>query len=511
MKTILDLSASQARVYFLESRNYCNFDLPKYFNFKDLLSKVSARIGASEIEALYFTDPTTGRKARPHDIDGVNHYILSNKDGQYGWRPFELIHPALYVDLVHLITENKNWKVLKKRFKQFKSSAVKCESIPRVTTTHQTHKAEQVKWWWEQMEQESVRLGLDFQYIFDADIANCYPSIYTHSISWAIHTKITARSDRRSRTLLGSKIDTSIQSMRYRQTNGIPQGSTVCDFIAEIVLGYADLELSKKISKIPKRSYKILRYRDDYKIFTNRPDVGKEILKSLSETLSDLGLKLNTSKTKERSDPILASVKEDKVDEMFVPVRQENFAKWLMQVYATISQHPNSGKAARQLSAYHEKLLKHKDDGNKLKPYEKAEPMISVMTNLAINNPKYYNWCMAILSIFLEYCPSSRRKLIANKIVKKFKSVPNTGLLDIWLQRVTYPSDPDRSYEEAMTKVVTSGRYPGNSSIWKSAWLVSDMEKIVNSTPVIDKSVLRKLGTTIREDETALFRAPIIS
>ena len=37
--------------------------------------------------------------------------------------------------------------------------------------------------------------------------------------------------------------------MNYGQTNGIPEGSILTDFIAEIVLGYIDLQLSEKLTK----------------------------------------------------------------------------------------------------------------------------------------------------------------------------------------------------------------------------------------------------------------------
>jgi hypothetical protein len=43
------------------------------------------------------------------------------------------------------------------------------------------------------------------------------------------------------------------------------------DFIAEIVLGYIDVQLTSRISEIPKTSYKILRYRDDYRVFVDNP------------------------------------------------------------------------------------------------------------------------------------------------------------------------------------------------------------------------------------------------
>ena len=35
MQTILDLSYSKARKYFLESQNYCNLQLPVYIDWKN--------------------------------------------------------------------------------------------------------------------------------------------------------------------------------------------------------------------------------------------------------------------------------------------------------------------------------------------------------------------------------------------------------------------------------------------------------------------------------------------
>jgi hypothetical protein len=37
-------------------------------------------------------------------------------------------------------------------------------------------------------EQERIRLSVPYIHIGITDIANCYSSIYTHTISWAIHS-----------------------------------------------------------------------------------------------------------------------------------------------------------------------------------------------------------------------------------------------------------------------------------------------------------------------------------
>ena len=117
---------------------------------------------------------------------------------------------------------------------------------------------------------------------------------------WALHTKSEAKKkeNRTDLKLIGNQIDKHIQDMRHGQTNGIPQGSVLMDFIAEMVLGYADLELSGEIETVGISDYLILRYRDDYRIFVNNPRDGEQIVKLLTEVTISLGLKLNPSKLK---------------------------------------------------------------------------------------------------------------------------------------------------------------------------------------------------------------------
>ena len=84
------------------------------------------------------------------------------------------------------------------------------------------------------------------------------------------------------------------------------------DFIAEIVLGYVDLLLSQKMHEKKIENCKILRYRDDYRVFVNEPATGEEVLKELTMILYDFGMRLNSSKTIMSSNIVLSSVKEDK-------------------------------------------------------------------------------------------------------------------------------------------------------------------------------------------------------
>lgn len=148
--------------------------------------------------------------------------------------------------------------------------------------------------WWEAIEQKSILLSLEYDHIFHADVADCYSSIYTHSIAWAIDGKKLAktanyRNDKdvigNQKYYLGNKVDKCIQQMQNRQTNGIPQGSVLMDFIAEILFSYLDLILTSSLKQKNIFEYQILRYRDDYRIFVKNKSDGENIIGILSELL----------------------------------------------------------------------------------------------------------------------------------------------------------------------------------------------------------------------------------
>lgn len=118
--------------------------------------------------------------------------------------------------------------------------------MPQESLIRRKNKGAQILHWWQGIEQATIDLALNFKYVFHADVSDCYSSIYTHSIAWAMHGKENAKKNKRNRSLTGNMIDLYIQSMQYGQTNGIPQGSVLLDFIAEIILGYSVLLLSEK-------------------------------------------------------------------------------------------------------------------------------------------------------------------------------------------------------------------------------------------------------------------------
>lgn len=295
--------------------------------------------------------------------------------------------------------------------------------------------------------------------------------------------------------------------MRHGQTNGIPQGSTLMDFVAEVVLGNMDVELTRRLEDagLVRSEYRIIRYRDDYKIFINNPESGRLIIKELSSALSGFGMKLNTSKTKMNSDPVLASIKEDKLHELMIPNNRMSMSKRLLQIYAGSEKYPNSGLVTRKLNDFYKQLQKM----HKLNIYDDPHVMIGIITNLAVKNPKSYQWCMAILSLLLDFCLPEDRLKVIDEIREKFESIPNTGLLDIWLQRISYNIDPRILYNENLAKIASQD-YATNV-IWKSSWLEDGLINIVANTPIVKSNVITTMSNVIEPQEVALFNYPRLS
>jgi len=57
----------------------------------------------------------------------------------------------------------------------------------------ETDKKAQILTWWKMIEQKSFILAMDYRYVLHADITDCYETIYTHSVPWAIHKKSEAK------------------------------------------------------------------------------------------------------------------------------------------------------------------------------------------------------------------------------------------------------------------------------------------------------------------------------
>lgn len=124
-----------------------------------------------------------------------------------------------------------------------------------------------------------------------ADISEFYHSIYTHSISWALHSKSYAKANKKA-SILGNRLDRAVQCAQDGQTMGIPIGPDTSLVIAELILSAVEDGLRKRIPCL--RGY---RFIDDFELcFPNGADA-ERALAILQEELLQFELRLNPRKT----------------------------------------------------------------------------------------------------------------------------------------------------------------------------------------------------------------------
>lgn len=486
MKKVIEMTNIEARQYFLKSSSFFNMALPEYFDFTKILSDVDKNISYKPLNQFWNNIPS--------NFDNINYKFRHNKDGKYAWRTFQIMHPATYINLVNLITDSNNWNQIISRFSDYKANPniICCSDIVESTSKVKDQGAS-INNWWSNVEQKSIDLALKYKWIGITDITDCYGSIYTHSIAWALHSIPVAKAKKNDKSLLGNQLDVGIRYMTYNQTNGIPQGSTLMDFIAEMVLGFGDILLSEKLNEEKISDYTILRYRDDYRVFSNSESTLNKILKIISEELSKLNFKMNTKKTFTSSDVITSSIKADKLASLLLNIDDKySVQKQLLIIRSFSIEYQNSGSLKRLLSD----LYKSKIEKLKVKPKDNYE-LISIIVDIMYNNPSLYQITTILLSKLLYFEDVSEREKIIKDIEEKFKDLPNTDYLSIWLQRITIIYDKNRFFNS----VICNKIYDNSNLLWNSSWL----NTTINENLIIDSNIISTLAPVVSGETLDLF------
>lgn len=493
MKKLIELSSEEARKHFLKGSSYFNGDMPNYISFEPILKDVETVLNKGTYTAFKSTNPK--------DFPRVNYNFLSNKDGKFAWRPLELIHPVIYVSLVNKICDPDNWMYIKKRFLEFEAGAIDCCSAPVMSLDNQTDIATQVRSWWHRVEQQSLIYSLEYSHILHTDVVDCYGSLYTHSISWALHGLEDAKNNKGDCSLLGEIIDSHIRAGRYGQTNGISQGSVLMDFVAEIVLGYADELINYEVAS--STDYCILRYRDDYRIFANSDDRAEQLLKVISEKLRLVGMRLGTPKTQLSRNVIEGAIKPDKLAGIELQdLGLENartIQKQLLRLHSFGQRFPNSGALRRLVSEFHTKILKQSELSDDL------EVQVAITADIGFVSPATFPAVAGILSHLISLASSKEEKIcLWDKVRKKMEHVPYNGYLEIWLQRVTQPKTIDLPFysNEPICQIV-NGETP---SLWENGWISShELKNALEVSKIVVGSV-SDAEEVIQPEEVELFR-----
>lgn len=176
--------------------------------------------------------------------------------------------------------------------------------------------------------QEKLKKALSKRYEVKLDVANFYPTVYTHTISWALLGRDKAKAiwsmSRTQRSAyipaseialyhMADEIDVALRNCNECQTHGIITGPDVSFLIGELIMSRIDTNMAARYPQI-----KGYRYYDDYTFFVDTPEEGDELYQALQEELRPFGLEVNEAKFVKMKAPF--AIYEDHVREI-KPVR----------------------------------------------------------------------------------------------------------------------------------------------------------------------------------------------
>lgn len=246
----------------------------------------------------YFEVDTSGTQPKfepeKQDLVGVSFPKTELTD-----RTFGIIAPKIYHDIVWYLTNSWD-SILNVLFKPQNKIYSYSFPIP-ISKKYEgqlgnLRSGRMIYEFLEMAENDIVAEAYNYKYLLKTDIKNFYPSIYTHSIAWAIHTKAEIRKKgHRSKydKYVGLVLDKLFQYANDGCTNGIPIGPAVSDLVAEIVLSAIDAEVSKEIEKV---DYLAVRFKDDYRFLCQSKQDANFICKVLQKQMALFNLTLNESK-----------------------------------------------------------------------------------------------------------------------------------------------------------------------------------------------------------------------
>ncbi len=527
VKTIFELSADEALDFLMQNDRYVTTEMPEYLNFDPVLAFAREHIADTSIDKCL-------KDINPENMSDANYDIMLNKDGRYAVRVLSLSNPFLYYLLAREICTPEHWAAILDDFKVFGSAPhIQAVGIPVIPADKENfHKATTILNWWNRFEQMAVKLSLDYRYMFVTDITNCYGTIELQTVEKALSRKGTA-----SEVDVKTDIVRILTMLRQGRNIGLPQGSTLYDIVAEIVLGYADMLLREALERDGiTEGYEILRYRDDYKVFANDKDLLERISYTLQHVLEGLNLRLNSAKTRISDSIITDSIKPDKLAYIYnTPIYNkkkqcdfDGIQKQLLFILQFGRQYPNCGQMRMllsKLSTWIEEYIENvaKNQKSKAKPKVEAKPgeedaedkktqkrpgtiiedimaMSAIAAQIAAENLNSAHYALKVISQMLstisdeqvENGEQASKDEIVTKVLNRLGSMQNSDYLKIWLQNLAVKAEykGDYSFADGKGNGLCHLVCGADANLWNNSFLAPAYLEGFDATAVVDDAVL---------------------
>lgn len=272
------------------------------------------------------------------------------------------------------------------------------------------------------------------------------------------------------------------------------------DFIAELVLGFVDEQIALELETAD--DFRILRYRDDYRIFSNSDIQAEEILKLISDKLRLVGMRLGVAKTFISLNVVEGSIKPDKLAGIELSdlgdANAKTLQKQLLRLHSFGWRFPNSGALRRLIGELHTKVI-----AQKVQP-EDLDVQVAIAADIAVVSPLTFPAVAGILSHMISLAKPEAKIILWKKVYAKMRRVPNNGYLEVWLQRVIKPKALGIEYksDEPICKIVNGEP----SDLWNNDWIGSSkLKEAMDASKILVKNAA-DTPEVMTSEEVELFK-----
>jgi len=218
-----------------------------------------------------------GKRRKKDGFDTVE-YKLTRFNGVS--RICSIPHPAAYADLavcirdnwnaINYISENENSVIRPRRHDDGRIIIMDYESsVFRV--------------------RRELKSMFSRRFMVRTDISNCFPTVYSHAVPWALVGFPEAKKKKKERAEWFNQLDEKIRWLKRNETQGVAIGPATSNIISEIILARIDEKMRDASAYV--------RFIDDYTGYFDTEDDARSFVRNLEGELARYKLLLNAKKT----------------------------------------------------------------------------------------------------------------------------------------------------------------------------------------------------------------------
>ncbi len=200
-----------------------------------------------------------------------------------------LPNPIGYFSLCRCLSDN--WESIRQKLKEITEGQNHKVSRIHIRKQKNTPKLFEMNYGtWANDGDPVPEIQVTARYQVVSDITQCFPSIYSHAVPWALVGKDNAKKNRDDE-LWFNRLDQMLRKCTNGETHGILIGPSASSLVAEIILTRVDKVLLEK-------GFSFIRSIDDYQCFVGSYEDAEEFIRVLDLELLKFGLMRNQKKTR---------------------------------------------------------------------------------------------------------------------------------------------------------------------------------------------------------------------